>query len=419
MLSRKGVKKRTASMGFPTVRVQEGAASVLVPELVGSEGEHIDHTRSLAPVFYNPVMKLNRDSAVLALGAYQKKVSRPISVCEPLCGTGVRGIRLALEVEGVEKVILGDLSRSAVGLAGENISLNQVSDRVAVRLLEANLLLSLYASPLRRFDYVDIDPYGSPVPYIDSAIRACRRDGLIALTATDMAPLCGVNPKACLRKYGGRPLRTGYCRETALRLLTGTLVATATKHEVAPRPVFGYAADHYVRVYAKMARGAREANRRLKEVGYILHCFGCSNRKTVTSSLIRDSSECDVCGSRMLAAGPLWIGDLADGPFCKNMLEISERSELSSNRRLMRIIRLVRDEIAFPPGYYNIDKLCSKLGMPSIASDRAFSALEEAGLRVVGTHMDRRGFKADSSISEIESVLKGTLKPSRGFGPVP
>lgn len=406
-------------MEFSTVRVQEGVASILVPELVGSEGEHIDHTRSLAPVFYNPVMKLNRDSAVLALGAYQKNVYRPISVCEPLCGTGVRGIRLALEVEGVERVVVSDLNPRAVELAEENVSLNQVSDRVSVRLLEANLLLSLHASPLRRFDYVDIDPYGSPAPYIDSAVRACRKDGLIALTATDMAPLCGVNPGACLRKYGGTPLRTGYCRETALRLLTGVLVAMAAKHEAAPRPLFGYTADHYVRLYAKMGRGAKKANRSLKELGYILHCFGCSNRKAVTSSLMRYPYECDVCGSRMLAAGPIWIGELADGSFCKNMLEISERSELSSNKRLMRIIRLVRDEIAFPPGYYNIDKLCSKLRMPSIASDRAFSALEEAGLRVVGTHMDARGFKTDASISEIESALKGKFKPDRGCSPVP
>ncbi|MDH5791004.1 MAG: tRNA (guanine(10)-N(2))-dimethyltransferase [Candidatus Bathyarchaeota archaeon] len=405
-------------MEFSTVRIQEGIASILVPELADSGEVHIDHARSVAPVFYNPVMKLNRDSAVLVLKAHRKKLSRAITVCEPMCGTGVRGIRLALEVEGVERAVLGDLNPLAVELAGENIALNRVSDRVHIRQLEANLLLSLHASPLRRFDYIDIDPYGSPSPFLDAAVRACRRDGLIALTATDMAPLCGVNPRACLRKYGGRPLRTSYCREQALRLVIGALTTAAARHEEAPVPIFSYAADHYVRTYAKMRRGAKESDRGLSDMGYVLHCFECSNRR-VMSSFVHGSLECDVCGAEMGAAGPLWIGDLADGSFCDDMLEASERSPLSSNRELMSIVRLVKGEIGFPPSFYDIDEICSRLGIPSVATSRVFMVLREAGLRVTRTHMDRRGFKTDASTTDLEYVLKEAFKSGGGQGPVP
>lgn len=392
-------------MEFPTTRVEEGAASLIVPELGRHKVEHIDRVRSLAPVFYNPRQKLNRDSAILALGVHQKRLSRSVIVCEPMCGTGVRGVRLALEVDGVRKVILGDLNPFAVKLAERNASSNGISDRVEVRLIEANTLLSLHARPMQRFDYVDIDPYGTPAPFIEAAVRACRSDGLLALTATDMAPLCGVNPRACLRKYGGRPLRTRYCRELALRLVAGALASSAARHELAVGPVFSYSADHYVRLYSNFKMGAKDADRCLEEMGYLLHCFKCSNRKTAPKNVL-ESTTCDICGSEMKAAGPLWLGDLAESSFCDEMSYLSERSLISSNRRLMDTISLVRDEIGFPPGFYDIDRLCSKLGLPSKAANDVLSALRVAGFRSTRSHVDTRGIKTDATVSDIEEILR-------------
>ena len=395
------------SLNFPTKRVREGAASLLVPELGMDEREPLDHAISRAPVFYNPRMRLNRDTAMLALGAHQRHLSRPLAVCEPMCGTGVRGIRLALEVADVDEVVMGDLNPSAIRLAEKNAALNKVSDRMRIRLMEANLLLSLHDRPWSRFDYIDLDPYGSPAPYLDAAVRACRNGGMVALTATDMAPLCGVNPEACLRKYGGLPLRTEYCHEVALRLVAGVAVKTAARHEVAARPVFGYAVDHYVRLYALLERGARRADRCLDSLGYLLHCFKCFNRRSAASSELCELGVCDVCGSPMTIGGPMWLGELADRDFCKEMLDLSDKSFFSSDRRLMKLIRLVQDEVGFKPGFYNIDKLCSRLGIASLSTLKVLSALRGAGFEAVRTHFDERGVKTDASVVELENVLKG------------
>ncbi|UCH57352.1 MAG: tRNA (guanine(10)-N(2))-dimethyltransferase [Candidatus Bathyarchaeota archaeon] len=397
-------------MDYLKILVQERSASFYVPEITRLEGESLERTRSHAAVFYNPRMKLNRDSAVLALNALGKILSRPIRACEPMCGTGIRGIRLALEVGDVDRVVLGDLNPSAVKLAEENARMNGVSAKVSVRLIEANLLLSLHAKPLNRFDYVDIDPYGTPSPYIDSAVRACKKDGMVALTATDMAPLCGVNQKACVRKYGGRPLRTEYCHEQALRLVAGAFVTRSAIHEVATRPVFSYASDHYVRVYFMLTSGKKRVDSGLGQMGYILHCFGCSNRKVV-STRIHSDEVCDHCGSMMRAAGPLWIGELAEASFCDEMLDVSERSAISSNRRLIQIIGMVGDEIGLPPGFYNIDKVSSKLRIPSVPITQVLGTLREAGFRAVGTHIDGRGLKTNAAIQDIDNVV---LKISRG-----
>ena len=40
------------------------------------------------------------------------------------------------------------------------------------------------------FSVVDIDPYGAPTELLDSAVQSVQDDGLLMVTATDMAVLC-------------------------------------------------------------------------------------------------------------------------------------------------------------------------------------------------------------------------------------
>ncbi len=392
-------------MEYPKALVTEGMARIMIPEVIPSEGETLEGARSRAPVFYNPIMKMNRDSAILALGALQKRLSRPLTICEPMCGTGIRGIRMALEVPGVREAVLGDMSYNAVRLAEENIRMNGVGDRVRVRRMEANLLLSLHARPLARFDYTDIDPYGTPAPFIDTAARATRRDGMVALTATDMAPLCGVNVRACLRKYGSASLRTGYSHESALRILAGAFVRGAAVHEIASRPVFGFFADHYIRLYMRLDRGKRRADESLREMGYLLYCSGCRSFRSVRGGLDKKGGVCAVCGSEMNVEGPLWLGDLADAGFCSDMVECSEDSFIGSNRRLMNIIGNVRGEIGMPPGFFVIDELSSDLGVASRRIEPVIDGLKAVGFKATKSHADSRGLKTDAPVEAVKGII--------------
>jgi tRNA (guanine26-N2/guanine27-N2)-dimethyltransferase len=296
----------TNFIDFPTEIVEEGRVKILVPRLEAFKKLPSDYAPSKAPVFYNPVMELNRDIAVLALQAYQKLVNREISVCEPLASCGIRGIRFAKEVKDVQKVLINDINEKASQLARYNVQMNGLSKQVTVKNGDANFLLANYGAPRKRFDAIDIDPFGSPVPYLDSAIRAIRNGGLLALTATDMAPLCGVHPKACIRKYGGKPLRTEYCHELAVRLLAGCLAITAAKQDIGINVVFSHSTNHYIRIYATIKYGAKKADESIKNMGYILHCFKCFHRETLNKPLlVADSEKCSECGSKMNVAGPL------------------------------------------------------------------------------------------------------------------
>lgn len=48
---------------------------------------------------------------------------------------------------------------------------------------------------------VDLDPYGSPSVFLDSAVQSVADGGILMCTATDMAVLCGGNGEVCYSKY--------------------------------------------------------------------------------------------------------------------------------------------------------------------------------------------------------------------------
>ncbi|MGB9135449.1 MAG: tRNA (guanine(10)-N(2))-dimethyltransferase, partial [Candidatus Bathyarchaeia archaeon] len=59
-----------SSFPFPTEVVSEGEVEVVVPRLEAFVRKPSDYAPSKAPVFYNPVMELNRDLAVLVVQTF-------------------------------------------------------------------------------------------------------------------------------------------------------------------------------------------------------------------------------------------------------------------------------------------------------------------------------------------------------------
>ncbi|MDH5437451.1 MAG: tRNA (guanine(10)-N(2))-dimethyltransferase [Candidatus Bathyarchaeota archaeon] len=394
------------SIDFPTEVVREGKTSIVVPRLEAYVKEVWEYAPSKAPVFYNPAMELNRDVAVLALQTYQRTVSKEISVCEPLAGCGIRGVRFAIEVEGIRKLVLNDINSEAAKLAKLNAERNNLAERVLVMNEDANLLLSRYAAPRKRFDSIDVDPFGSPAPYLDSAVRALRDGGLLALTATDMAPLSGVHPKACVRKYGGKPLRTGYCHELAVRLLIGSLTMTTAKHGIGIEVVFSHSTDHYIRAYAVFHRGAKQADNSVRKMGYVLHCFNCFHRETSKGILPPWKRECTECGSKLNVAGPLWLGKIFDEEFSVLMEgEVAGRN-LGQEKKILKLLSLAKSEAEAPITYYAIDKICDKLNLRIPPLTKTMDELRGAGFQAVPTHFNSRGIRTDAPISVLKAHIR-------------
>ena len=397
------------SFSFQTEVVEEGKVRFAVPKLETYMKSQKEYVPSGAPVFYNPIMELNRDIAILALQAYQKKLGRKIRVCEPLTGCGVRGIRLAAEVDGIKKVVVNDLSREAAKLARFNVEQNNMTKHISVVNEDANLLLNRYAAPHKRFDYIDVDPFGSPVLYIDSAVRALRDGGLLALTATDMAPLCGVYPKACVRKYGGRPLRTEYCHELAVRLLAGCLATIAARHEMRIKVLFSHSTNHYIRLYASVHYGAKQADISIQKMGYILHCFACFHRETSEGIFSHLKQECPECDAQLKTAGPLWLGELFDEDFCSLMEKDVERRHLKQEKRIVKLLSLAKNEAKAPITYFVVDKFCDKLNLPTPSTIKVMEELRNMGFQAVLTHFNSKGIRTDASANVVKEIITRVL----------
>lgn len=416
MHNRMGQVQNMTQMGFskrfdfPTEVIKEGDVNAVVPKLEAYAKEPWEYAPSKAPVFYNPVMELNRDLAVLALQAYQKIQEKRLVVCEPLAGCGIRGLRFAVEVKGVQKVVLNDINHEAAKLAQFNSEFNKLTKRVFVMNEDANFLLSRYAAPRKRFHFIDVDPFGTPVLYLDSALRALRDGGLLALTATDMAPLCGVHPNACIRKYGGRPLRTEYCHELAIRLLIGCLVMMAAKHEIGIEVVFSHSTDHYIRAYATAHYGARKADQSIQTMGYILHCFSCFHREILKGPVQHLKGECPECGAKLRAAGPLWTGNLSNIRFGSLMEKEITRRQRKHQRKISKLLFLINNEHTGPSTYYVIDKICDKLNLPVPSTTSVLSGLRERGSKATLTHFNSRGIRTDAPASVLTHLLFSLAK---------
>jgi tRNA (guanine26-N2/guanine27-N2)-dimethyltransferase len=399
---------------FQTEIIVEGKARVLVPKLKAYVKVPSEYAPSKAPVFYNPVMELNRDLSVLAIQVYQKMLDKDITVCDPLTACGVRGLRYALEVKNVKRVVNNDINENAVQLARHNVKLNDCENKVTTKNEDANLLLSKHSAPRKRFDVVDVDPFGSPVPYLDSSIRALRNGGLLAMTATDMAPLCGVHPKACIRKYGGKPLRTEYCHELAVRLLAGCLVMTAAKRDIGVSIVFSHKMEHYVRLYATIKYGAKAGDKSIGQLGYIRHCFKCFHREETEGLFnIEHQSACSECNSKLSVAGPLWLGKILDRPFTASMRQEAKHRMLKNGEKIERILSLIENEAEAPSTYYVIDKICGALRLPVPSVKKVAENLRERGYSACLTHFNSRGIRSDAPASIITEVVKSITITNR------
>lgn len=127
----------------------------------------------------------------------------------------------------------------------------------------------------RFFDVVDLDPYGTAVPFLESALSCLAHNGLLCVTFTDMAVLCARKPHVCFYKYGAAPLGKSYCHEQALRMVLFTISSMANKHGKQIEPLVSLTVDFYVRLFIRVkesASGCQKSIARYSNIHQCLHC---------------------------------------------------------------------------------------------------------------------------------------------------
>ncbi|WP_292469550.1 tRNA (guanine(10)-N(2))-dimethyltransferase [Methanolobus sp.] len=377
--------------------VKEGNTEILVP--VPEEGANF--APSAAPVFYNPAMELNRDISIAATSVFIKRIEldseKVITYVDALSASGIRGLRIVNETG--THTTLNDWSEDACKLIQENIERLNLSDRAISSHKNANVLLHE-----KHFNIVDLDPFGTPAPFLAAAARSVIN--LLAVTATDTAPLCGAHLNSGIRKYAAIPFNNEYHSEMGVRILLGKIARELSLHDKTMHPLLSHATRHYVRSYLEIKKGAQKADEMLMNMGFIAHCPACGHREAIYGLAVPIKEECSNCSANNLIAGPLWLGKLHDPDFCNETIdEIMER-DCGTKQVAIKMLEFCRDELDIPM-FYDQHLLCKKLGVSASGIDRVIQELRNNGFLASRTHFSGTSFKTNASIRDINTIIAG------------
>ena len=374
-------------------RIEEGLSKIEFPEF--------DKISSDAPVFYNPHMELNRDLSILALQVFQKEQDRDIDICDLFGGSGIRGVRYKNEINGVRCVSINDISEIANKYEHHNIKLNNLDD-IHVFCHDASMFLRMMRG---KFDVIDIDPFGTPSPFLDSAAYCARRDSLLCVTATDTSALCGTYKEPCIRKYNAKPYKSEYCHETGIRILAGYVALTFAKYKKYIEVQFSHSTEHYMRLYIKIKKGSKKTDESLKNIGYISHCKHCLYRQTSKGFGSSLEDVCPVCGEKLIHAGPLWLGKTQNDEFIKKMIDETYNKKINTKTEALKLLNSCLAESDAPITFYDIHTICKVLKVSAPKLDLIFESLKDKGFIAIKTHYNPLGLKTNASIKDIKRTI--------------
>ena len=379
-------------------RIEEGLTKIKFPEF--------EKVSSDAPVFYNPHMEMNRDLSILAIQVFQKEQDREINICDLFGGSGIRGIRYKNEIDGVGEVSINDISETANEYERHNIELNELSD-VEVYQHDASMFLRMKRG---EFDVIDIDPFGTPSPFLDSAGYCARRNSLLCVTATDTSALCGTYKEPCIRKYNSKPYKSEYCHETGIRILAGFVALTLSKYAKCIEVKMSHSTEHYMRLYLEIKKGSKRTDESLNNIGYISHCKNCLHRQTSLGLASPIDDICPVCGEKLVHAGPLWLGDIQNKEFIQKMILEAENKKINSEKEALKLLNKCLIEAEAPATFYDVHSICKSLKISAPKFDLLLDEIRKEGFIAIKTHYNPLGIKSDAGIKDIEQILLNTIE---------
>lgn len=367
------------------MEVEEGGVKITVED-PATEGRTDD-------VFYNPRQELNRDLTIAVLRALRSSQPGVETYLDAMTATGIRGLRAAADGW---TVTCCDRDPAAIGRARSHFEANGFEAEFVTR--NVNALVHE-----RGFDVIDLDPFGSPMPFVDAAVSRSPR--LLCVTATDTAPLCGAHLRAGMRRYFAVPRNTEYHREMGLRTLLAGVCRLAAMRDLAIEPVCTHATSHYVRAYCRLSGGAGTADAAIDQLGVIAHCEDCLYRESAAGLLGTIFETCPNCdGDRVLHAGPIWIGPTRDRAFLRTVCDALDDA-MGERDAAADLIEQLIDELDRPT-HYDQHVLCKRWNRSAPAMDAFLDRLDAAGFETSRTHFGGTTFKTDAGVEQIRRATE-------------
>jgi tRNA (guanine26-N2/guanine27-N2)-dimethyltransferase len=367
-----------------TVEVEEGTTRFRIAgDADGQEGP-----ARAGQGFYNPAMAITRDLTVLAARAVEPP-RRP-EFLDGLAAAGARGLRVAHETDDW-LVTLNDRARRTAQLAQANVDALGLGGRVVTRQRE---LVSLLAEG--SWGFVEVDPYGTPVAFLGSALRNVEDGGVVAFTATDATALHGVDAEPARRRYLAEPppRHAPGWKEAAARLLVGAIVREAARHDRAAEPVLTHVHQHAFRVYMRVRDGARAADAMLDEVERAVLCPDCYTWGPQVCS----------CG-KASRTGPYMLGELQDPDLLARMRARIDEG-LAEPEAVDELLGRLTGEAGTTPFFLDVDRAVKARGLGGPPPrDELREALHEHGIATARSHFGPTRLAYEGDPAEVVAVL--------------
>lgn len=347
-----------------------------------------------------------------------------VRVLEALSATGLRAIRYGHEIPQVSKVVANDLLAEAVASISRSSQYNGLEDIVVGHQGDAIKYMGSL-SDSEKFHVVDLDPYGTAAPFLDSAVQLVRDNGLLMVTCTDAGVLAGVGyPEKCFALYGGNnfgntTMGLELNHEAGIRLILGSIASAAARYKKAIEPVLSLSIDYYFRVFVRVTTSPLKVKELAANTMLAYHCVGCGyqvdqrlgrvtgkNHQTPRVSKL-PGENCDYCDRVFHLAGPMWGGQLHNADFVDEVLAINREasSEVYGTReRIKGMLILAKNELSTSPFYINLNQLSSLFKSPPLAIDDFAKAIGNLGYHVSLTHAKKNCVKTDAPWEQVLQI---------------
>ena len=288
------------------------------------------------PGFLNPAMAPARTRSVMLLNdalehGWLARTDQSIRILDALCATGVRVRRWRNEIPShLQKrlrITANDLDDFALDWAKASHATHPPSQDVQHRPEDdryGNSYTQNFENGLnfRQVDariamietghqWIDLDPFGSPVQFLDSALQGLSRIGVLEITATDTAALTGSSSSSQARRYGAKGIVDAYAHDDAVRLLLATVATAAARLDKAITPLLALFDGHHVRISCLVKTSREQASEIGENIGWRVR------EDDVPYRFVRHPTPEQV----KRGSGPLWIGPLWDKKIASRMTE--------------------------------------------------------------------------------------------------
>lgn len=341
--------------------------------------------------FYNPAMSIVRDLNVLITSIFSNKNSKYLDL---LSSIGANSIRIAKEV-GI-KVYANDISKDAI----EKLKLNAQKNNVNIEILNFDAKC-LFTNLKEKFDFIDIDPFGSPIYYLPFITKFLKKNSILSLTATDTATLFGLKPLTCLRRYGIFCNKNDFEREVGIRVLITSSFLLLSKYKILAIPIFAFSEKHFVKIYFKIDFGKEKINNFLKNFGSISYCMNCLNKE------IGIKEKC-VCGKEFNHIYPIFIKSYID----KNILEkieneLENRKYFQNYEKIKKTIETLKNEDLNVPWYFDLHLVAKIYKTKCIAINEICEKLNKKGFYASKCFLNSKAIRTNASIKNIVNEIMG------------